>query len=77
MLKASVKEDVINRTQAHLGPWKAKITQSLVDKGIKVILSNFRDFCVTKGAGICQVSHKMSKDIRFLDEPSGRAERNN
>lgn len=33
----SVKEDVIERAQAFIGPLKAKITQTLIDKGIKVI----------------------------------------
>lgn len=38
-IEDSVKEEVINRAQAHLGPWKAMITQMLVDKGIKVIFN--------------------------------------
>ena len=28
------------------------------------------------GVWHCQVSHQMSKDERFLDEPSGKVERN-
>ena len=37
MIEASVKEDVIKRTQAFFVPWKAIVTQTLIDKGVKVI----------------------------------------
>lgn len=37
MIEASVKEDVIKRAQSFLEPWKAMITRTLLDKGIRVI----------------------------------------
>ena len=36
-IEDSIKEDVIKRAQAFLVPWKAIVTQTLIDKGVKVI----------------------------------------
>lgn len=37
-IKDSDKEDIIKQAQAALDSWKAKVTQNLINKGIKVVM---------------------------------------